>query len=754
MSDQVSFDEEAGTQFVTNLQRLHSTFEQSAGLSQLELDLSKYLAPGDLLLNRYLDEVESDFSFVADVVERFTGTQPQLSVLAFTDEMNSELAELDERIANWNGTDNDPILDDLVRRRNVLLAQMEDAEVVPVWDQQSGAETLLGWMEETGSEGFTYDEFAALADDPTVPAHVRDAAALFAGEPVMISNLRHTGWLAGSSEGVTIESMELFVMTQEASRELGDRSTYNAFDSALNGELDNKISWDDVHLVADDPNADPEVRKLAQLLEDNPAIFDMLRTGETASPNEQYIPPNHDGMISFGDVAATAVNMQAFEDRPEVAADFVLGLESTNDHRDASGNFLHIQWFSDSGVRNLASEALSTAPLLSDQVALVERLPESPGGIRNLAITEYYRRMGEDINLILNPDGNGGALTVDSQGSTGTNWFMQGTFASASVRPVLVEDSGYSVVGAGWAARQSMADGNQLLFGSLAPAAAAFIETFPPGTEPTQADIEEFLDGERANGVPLFDEGDRQLRDAFLLMLDASTDSDPVTRQQTAFQASLLIGVHEQALVDPFVDRALDQGWDDGFRVLGDIFDPDESIATGQIDPNLGGYQFDADKPLPVPHSHPDNVIGQDLTTTLNPTLATTANIGGLTYDLSGSGDGDVDLAPLAGWDDVPDHWELNSMIIDPAEWYDEFGSFETGGTWGFGGEQTSGSTNGVPLQGYDNLPGAAVDDWKEYPDRMWTITNSFQQTHTLGSMEGTPDALDEADLSFLPGHN
>lgn len=620
---------------------------------------------------------------------------------------------------------------------------------------ESGAETVLGWMTATGSDGFTYDEFAALADDPAVPAHVRESAAAMAAEPVLLANLRRAGWLSGSSEGVTIESLELFVATQQVSRDLGDRSTFDAFDAAADGIEDDRISWDDVHRIADDPDADPALRSLAELLEHHPRVFDMLDTGTSASANGAHLPFDLDGRISFGDVVATAVNMQAFEGRAVAANEFVSGLPSTNDHRDGSGTFLHIEWFSDAGVRALAGEALSAAPSLFEQVSVVERLPESPGGVRNLAITEYYRRMGADIDRILNPDGDGGVLALDAQGSTGTNWFMQGTFASAAIRPVLVDDAGYFVVGAGWSARQSMADGNQLLFGSLAPVAATFIEAFPPGTTPTRAEISDFFAEKlRSNETPLFDDGDRQLRDAFALLLDASTDRDPVTRQQTTFRASLLIGVHEQALVDPFVDRALDQGWDDGFRVLGDVFDPDESIATGQIDPDLGGYRFDADRPLPVRNAHADHVVGQDLTTTLNPTSVSTVTIDGVTYDLSGSGNGDVDLADLAGWDDVPDHWEVDSKIIDPAMWHEEHGASVVPGVGPRGRVvRVPGSTTGVPLPGNHDLPGAAVVDWKDYEDRMWTITNSFQQTHTLPGMAGVPGhGFDEADLSFIPG--
>ncbi len=634
-------------------------------------------------------------------------------------------------------------------------AEMEAFGFARRADAETSAETVSAWMEEAGVDGFTVADFAALVGDKSVPQHVRDAVAALVADPVLMANLDRAGWHLGSNGHITPETVALLAATQEVSRGFGDTSTFDAFDGAKNGELDDRISMDDVLRVAADESADPEARALATMVLADPSIFDMLDTGTLSSGDPAYsiLTLNGDGRISFGDVVATAVNTQAFEGRAVEARDFTMGLPSTNDFRDGTGNILQIKWFSDSGVRALAQEALTATPSLSEQVGVVERLPESPGGIRNLAITVYYRRIGADIDLILNPDGDGGVLPLDAEGSTGTNWFMQGAFASSAVRPVLVDNDGYSLVTAGWAARQSMADGNQLLFGSLAPAAAAFIEAFPPGSRPTQAEIEGFFrGGERANGRPLFEDGDRQLRDGFALMLDAAGDPNPVTRQQTTFRASLMIGVHEQALVDPFVDRALDQGWDDGFRVLGDVFDQDESIANGQIDPDLGGYAFDADKPLPVRHGHPDHVIGQDLTTTLNPTLVTTVTIGGVTYDLSGSGNGDVDLAGLAGWDDVPDVWDLDSKVIDPAVWHREHGSSAapTGPRGRF--ETVPGSTTGVPLPGNDDLPGAAASDWKDYPDRMWTIVNSFQQTHTLPGMAGTPgNGFSDADISFIP---
>jgi len=118
-----------------------------------------------------------------------------------------------------------------------------------------------------------------------------------------------------------------------------------------------------------------------------------------------------------------------------------------------------------------------------------------------------------------------------------------------------------------------------------------------------------------------------------------------------------------------------------------------------------------------------------------------------------GSGNGDTDLTALARWDAVPEHWEVGSKEIDPAAWHDEHGQVPAGPGDDPKLETVPGSTTGVPLPGNDNLPGAAVDNWTDYPDRMWTIINSFQQTHALPPMSTTlpGHGFDEADLSFLP---
>ena len=634
------------------------------------------------------------------------------------------------------------------------MLEFGDAELAAA---ESGAETVFAWMAEQGIEGYSFDDFTDLANDGDVPQPVRDAVTALTDEPVLMSNLVCAGWLTGATDGVSLESIELFVAAQRVARGLGDPRTFDHFDSAMNGEHDDRISWDDVHRVADDETAAPELRHLAELFEANPLVFRMLDNGTAVSGAETFnllIGLGGDDRISFADVVATAVNTQAFEGRAEAARDFVMGLPSVNDSRDVTGNLLDIRWFSDAGVTSLAATALVATPTLSEQVEVVARLPESRGGIRNLIITEYYRRLGNGIDAMLNPDGSGGAVPLDAVGSSGSNWFMQGAFASANIRPVLVDNNGYGPVTAGWAARQSMADGNQLLFHSLAPAAAAFIETFPPGTELTESTITEFFDEhERSDGSPLFADGDRQLRDSFALLLDAMNDPDPVSRQQTTLMSSFLIGIHEQALVDPYVDRALDQGWDDGFRVLGDIFDPDESIANGQIDPQLGTYHFEADRPLPVRGGHPDHVRGYDLTTALNPTLITVVEVDGVHYGLGGDGSGDVDLEELRGWDDVPEHWEFSSQEIDPALWHEHHGDAPAGPGDDPKLETVPGSTTGIPLPGRDDLPGVAVDDWKNYDDRMWAIINSFQQTHTLPALVTTlpGHGFDEADLGFLP---
>ena len=67
------------------------------------------------------------------------------------------------------------------------------------------------------------------------------------------------------------------------------------------------------------------------------------------------------------------------------------------------------------------------------------------------------------------------------------------------------------------------------------------IESFPAGTELTREAIDKyFATSLRTDGRPLFVDGDRQLRDGFALMLDAMTDPDPATPQQTTLQSNFL----------------------------------------------------------------------------------------------------------------------------------------------------------------------------------------------------------------------
>ena len=198
MSDLVSFDDDAGAQFVTDLERLRSTFEQSAQILDLETELSRYVAPGSLALGRYLTEVELDISFVSSVVQGFGGGPVPMSISEIAEELGisysdaerislgAELAELNAQIENWNGTDNDPILDGLIRDRAALIEELTGNEQTWQFDADTLAVAALNLISyEEADFAITtvaIDELAAQVDSwsghPNDPAYTDMVNAL------------------------------------------------------------------------------------------------------------------------------------------------------------------------------------------------------------------------------------------------------------------------------------------------------------------------------------------------------------------------------------------------------------------------------------------------------------------------------------------------------------------------------------------------------------------------------------------------
>jgi hypothetical protein len=242
----------------------------------------------------------------------------------------------------------------------------------------------------------------------------------------------------------------------------------------------------------------------------------------------------------------------------------------------------------------------------------------------------------------------------------------------------------------------------------------------------------------------LFGDGYKQLRDAFAFYLAAAETTDPALRQEYTLKANLLVAIHEQAGAQHALAALVDQGiGDDGLLrgIGGEIFSPiltmegqggglilmapefgsDEKLATGLMQLNIGfdsdgaplrtihmdgniPWTADADTNLTAP-AGPD--AAGNLDTRFDPANDTTVTIAGMTVGISGGGT--VTLPTITGWGNPVEGTDIDAFPISVAEWKEGAGD---------------GATSDYPST-------VATTNWANRDQRMWYISNVFQQGHT-----------------------
>jgi EF hand len=507
---------------------------------------------------------------------------------------------------------------------------------------------------------------------------------------------------------------------------------------------DGKISMKDVNNVLKaGPNSkySKELVAACQYLKDHKSAFTRLDSASKLRIDE-FEDQTTDGIVSFNDLLAVAVDQQSFVADAKLARKTVVekfpNIAFTKDVMD-------IRLVSDDGLKALAASALSAAPSLRMQVETVAFLPENTSAIRNQLITAYYVKIGNAKTAWLNP-GLVNPLDVTDPNSTGLDWLVIGANASNSVGPVISGQAklpylndiiGHVGENLNQSERNQMAEGNQRIFTDVAIRNAALMEAFPTGKPVTTEELTKFLGKSLyANKEQMFDTGDQQMRDSMLFALAAREETDPMARKQLSYMATTSTAIHEQASIQKQLEGIFGAGWsDDGFRGLLAKVGPAligtsaEELGTGLLgvlkfgDFDTAGPGFNLQRDLDdqktkvaLPKNNPIGAL--DLASDLSPAGVTSVEVGGKTVTLDGSS---LNLANLAGWETVKGSGNKN-FEIDPKVWAEN----------GVKDSKTFATKGGPVTVGSDKptrpLGNTAATDWTDYEQRMWFIANLFQQ--------------------------
>jgi hypothetical protein len=624
----------------------------------------------------------------------------------------------------------------------------------------------------------TRDELIAAAADSAIPIEFRMGAKYLLDNEGLANNAARLSTVDGilPHRSITSAGIHAVIAQNAILRVMSNPDVFKQMESAANGEFDGRLSEGDLAAILASSSSTQAMRDVARFLTDNPRAFDWFDTGSTTAEADRFgrgpggMRPVGDGIMTFDDVLALTVGQHAFAADPAGARQFTLSLANFATWSEVSGKQagIDIRLSSDDGLRALAAAALADTTTLAEQVAVVATLPESRGGVRNQLITFYYAELAGQMNDRLNIDID--AFDVTQPGHSGANWMQYAPWASNSVGPAIrAEITAYGQTPS-WADRQYAADGNQYIFGDVALRYASFLAAFPAGTPITEASMSRFFTGNHPvlEATKLFQPGHRELRDSFAYYLAAIEETDPELRQIRTMQGNILIAIHEQAgaqhALAGIVD--LDIGDDGVFRgLIGEIGaavleGSDEKVATNRTALGIG---FDSDQhPLrtyamsddvPFSGSPATNLILDDsLTSTLNTHTRSNIDVGNMQVTFARQGNvgmsGDVVLDPLPGWEEPPDGSDMNRFPTDVAEW-----------------EQDAGFTAAdradvAEMYPWASPPPANYDtgatNWADAPDRMWSIVNLFQQTHTdpllfdsLGQL--TRDSTWAEPLAYLP---
>ncbi len=567
-------------------------------------------------------------------------------------------------------------------------------------------------------------DLEAMADDMTVPAHLRDAARYLLDNRLLLSMASMIdepyAYEVEPEEGrLTADGIARFLEFNHSVNEVA--LNFDLLDVAAHGgDPDGYVSPNDLRAAADDMTLPAGLRDAATFLLANGMLTQRMQAYEHANLARMTYDhmmagqPLTDAVSGFNrnGVIALAIDQQAFPD-PADARRFVLDLPVS----DAYGNGgLPISLVSDEGVKALANSALIDAKGdLSDSHAVIAHLPETTGwngsrgaveqagGVRNTLINGYYDLLAKRADALFAGDLAG---HPELAGHPGANWLMFAPWASNGVHGVITGDitgpAGFTTSGI----MQGAADGNQFIFNDIGGRYAAFIEMYEANPHPTEGQLESFFSNN-------FDDGDGTIRNGFAAYVAAMEEDDPVRKQRLMFEANTLVATHEQAGVQPYLEDV--------------SFGPD-SIATRFVELQVGNTRLAVTDDVPPGPSTNNHIIDSPL----------------LSFDTGGrtaeSYVGDVNRFRIGG--------DPSGGVVDMGEirGHEAFQPDFSGSTADWWRDGTGGG-QGDP----ESLAGSNATSWPDWSERMNYILHLFEQNHTNPELFNTDRIdVDLDDVTWL----
>jgi hypothetical protein len=565
----------------------------------------------------------------------------------------------------------------------------------------------LGLFDTAGGRGdpdgvVGLSDLEAIANDPSVPAHLRDAAQYLLSNRLLLSMAS----LINDDQPFEIEPDDARLTADGISTFLQFNHSLNAvalnFDSldtaAHGGDPDGYVSVNDLRAAADDSSLPQDVQDAAAFLLANGALTQRIQAYERANVNRltydygfaSYGMTDDPSGFNRNGVIALAIDQQAFPD-PGDARRFVQTLPVA----DAYGNGgLPITLTSDEGVKALANTALLDARNdLTDQHEVIARLPETTGwngsrgaveqagGVRNTLINGFYDLLSKRADGVFAGDLAG---HPELAGHPGANWLMFAPWASNGVHGVITGDItgplGFTTSGI----QQGAADGNQFIFNDIGARFAAFVEMYEHNPRPSEGELERFFSTN-------FHDGDGTIRDGFAAYVAAVEEDDPVRKQQLLFQGNTLVATHEQAGVQPYLEDV--------------SFGPD-SIATDYVELQIGRDRLAVKNDVPAWTGPNNHIIPTPLLSLDTGDLTAENFLGDQTrFNIGGqSADGVVDMSELRGTEAFQPDFSRSTRV-----WW----------------EEGAGDANDP-----ESLEGSNASSWPDWNERMNYIVHLFEQNH------------------------
>lgn len=562
-------------------------------------------------------------------------------------------------------------------------------------------------LDPDGDGKIDREDLEAAVGDESLPIDLRSAARYLLDNPTLYDHAEaaSSDYTADTDGTLSRDDLQTFTAMQPQLAVLA--RNFDVLDTAHEGgDGDDYVSQDDLEAVAASTTLPLALRNAARWFLDHP---DQLRAVGTTQPSSWG-----DGKgFRYDDLVSRAVDDQVFTDDPAAAADFVRSLPFPG----PGGTGLKVGLVSDDGFASLANASLIDAGGdLTDVNAVISHLPETDSGRRNDLITSSYMDLSTRMDQLLAGDLAG---IPRLPGHPGANWMMFAPWASDGVHDAITGDFSVFGVHPTDAQRQAAADGNQWIYGDIGSRYASFLEFYDDHPNPTPEQLQAYF-------ADNYGEGDAQIQAGMAAYSELMTTDDPERRQELAYQANVLIAVHEQSGAQPWLEDIASPG-------------PDE-VYTEYIDIQMGQQRIDVNHDIEPPA---DAEVNNSL---LDRGFLDLDPAGRSASELAPTALGGLDLPTISGEEVLDDEFPTTlAQMHDGGSDYQRVTTRQYGYTTGLHFEDADADA--------DTLQASGASSWPDRDERMYMLAHLFEQQHTnpelwntatLESGYGSLDWLDE----------